>query len=105
MSEFKDKLKECNEAYSYRAADTRDYSRDLSMTSWQTRDHNQTCATGNKHEFCYNSASDLDGYPYVGQRQLYAGGGYVLQLRGGGSSRFPFLFELVTYEVVYYATL
>ena len=82
VSQFTNQFKDCNGGYSYSAEETRDFSRDLTSSSWQTRDHNQTCAVGTKHEFCHNSASDLDGFLYVGQWQLYAGGGYVLQLRG-----------------------
>ena len=42
----------------------------------------------------YTKASDLDGYPYWGQLALYAGGGYVVPLKGSKTDLIALMNEL-----------
>lgn len=77
VSEFKGKFKDCNKAYGPVAEDTRHFLRG----TWSSAD-NGSCAGAAAHEHCYRTWRDLDGYPYIGRRQVYAGGGYVFELRG-----------------------
>ncbi|XP_038068153.1 uncharacterized protein LOC119737688 [Patiria miniata] len=74
--ELEETIAECNEAYSFSNEDTVDYGR-----AW--RDVNDTDETAESYR--YTSASDLDGYPFLGIHALYGGGGYVVLVDGSQS--------------------
>ncbi|XP_071105701.1 polycystin-1-like [Haliotis cracherodii] len=66
-------ITECNEAYSLFSESKGSFAPD-----WKPLGVNETA----RMEYSYRTASDLNGYPYLGLLEVYGGGGYVVELRG-----------------------
>ncbi|XP_061175461.1 uncharacterized protein LOC133184410 [Saccostrea echinata] len=70
---------ECNDEYDMREQDEENYG-----IGWNPVYQNATYTT-EREEYSYTEPSVLDGYPYMGDRFLYSGGGYVVRLRGNST--------------------
>ncbi len=75
---FRHLVKKCNVAYSVFAANSEDYAPYWEKVKVNT---SGSCSL-TKHAYCYQSWAELDSYPYIGQHGVYAGGGYVAELKG-----------------------
>jgi len=69
-------IKECNVPYAF-------YNEDTSTkgVGWVAFESNSTW-NNSAEEYVHRSAKDLDSYPYWAIHHVYAGGGYVKELRG-----------------------
>lgn len=47
--------------------------------------YQNTSYTNRREEYSYTTAKALDGYPYMGDRFWYSGGGYTVRLRGNAT--------------------
>ncbi|XP_069123973.1 polycystin family receptor for egg jelly-like isoform X2 [Argopecten irradians] len=72
-------IPECNGEYTIVNQDEDEY-----QVGWRKMYGNSSDNT--REEYRYTSASELNGYPYWGQMALYAGGGYLVRLRGSSHS-------------------
>ena len=67
---------ECNKKYSIFNEDTEDHT-----IRWGEYNESDTTST-KPYEYTYRNAADLDSFPFWGTHNMYAGGGYVFELKG-----------------------
>ncbi|OWF53241.1 Location of vulva defective 1 [Mizuhopecten yessoensis] len=72
-------IPECNGEYTILNQDEGEY-----QVGWTPMYGNSSDVT--REEYMYTSAEELNGYPYWGQMALYAGGGYLVRLKGSSNS-------------------
>ncbi|XP_033750161.1 uncharacterized protein LOC117334568 isoform X2 [Pecten maximus] len=72
-------IPECNGEYTIMDQDEGEY-----QVGWRKMYGNSSDVT--REEYRYTSAAELNGYPYWGQMALYAGGGYLVRLKGSSNS-------------------
>nr|XP_002732126.1 PREDICTED: polycystic kidney disease protein 1-like 2-like [Saccoglossus kowalevskii] len=77
-------VSECNEEYGFTDEEKRNF-----RVSWAEPDPNTTVP-----EYIYTSASELDGYPYLGRHAFYWGGGYIARLTGSKTDMHDLLYRL-----------
>lgn len=72
-------IHECNDDYDTSIQDEEDYG-----VGWKPTYENASF-TNQREEYRYTTANVLDGYPYMGDRVWYSGGGYTVRLRGNAT--------------------
>ncbi|XP_060063521.1 uncharacterized protein LOC132543982 [Ylistrum balloti] len=72
-------IPECNGEYTIMEQDEEEY-----QVGWRKMYGNSSDET--REEYRYTSAAELDGFPYWGQMAMYAGGGYLVRLKGSSHS-------------------